>query len=269
MSLFGFEDYRVFLRNYIRNLPRNGRGEINRIASRLRVHSSFISQILSGAKDLNMEQAHELTGYLGLNSLEADYFLLLVQSARAGSRPLREYLKSKLAEIKNQSLEVTRRIPQDRMLTDSEKSVFYSSWIYLAVWLFTSVAKGQTLEAIVGRFEISRSRAREILQFLVGVGLCKDDDGQYVMGPQRIHVENGSPFLSKHHINWRVKSLQRTEDLETEELMFTSPISISRSDFQALREGLIEFIQGASERVAKSPAEELACLNLDLFWIKK
>jgi uncharacterized protein (TIGR02147 family) len=269
MSIFEFDDYRPFLRQYIKNLPRQGRGEINRMAAHLGVHSSFISQVLAGSKDFNLEQTHELASFLALSALETDYLILLVELSRAGTHKLKGYFKSKLAVVKNQSLEISKRIPQDRILTDVERSIFYSSWLYLAVWLFSSVDKGQTLDSVAKRFDITRSRAGEILRFLVGAQLCKLKDDVYTIGPQLIHLEKGSPFLTKHHINWRVKAVQRSEDIEDQELMFTSPLSISKKDFEILREQMVNFIKSASDRVAKSPAEEIACLNLDLFWIKK
>src|SRR5688500_5525988 len=116
MSIFEFSNYQSFLRAHMRQLPKAGRGEVNRMAQQLGVHSSFVSQVLGGNRDFNLEQAHELTKYLGLNAVESDYFILLVQLARAGSRSLVEYFRGKLGELKNQSLDVAKRIPQDRML---------------------------------------------------------------------------------------------------------------------------------------------------------
>src|SRR6185312_5178388 len=133
--------YQTYLRSYMKTLPKNGRGEVNRMASYIRVHSSLISQILSGAKDFSLEQAYEMTAYLALNSIEADYFILLVQKARAGTHTLQKYFQRKLDVIKNQSLEISKRIPQDRTLSDFERSVFYSSWLYIAIWLFTSIGE--------------------------------------------------------------------------------------------------------------------------------
>ncbi len=269
MTLFECSDERQFLREYIGRLPKNGRGEVGRIAKHLGVHSSFISQILSGTKDFNLEQAQELASYLGLNALETDYFILLVQISRAGTKKLKDYWKTKLNFIKNQSLEVASRIPQDRKLSDFECSVFYSSWLYLAIWLHCSIGEGQSLEMISKRFDVPRARVSEILEFLVETQLCIHKGDLYLMGPQLIHLDRTSPFLTKHHINWRVKAVQRTEDIEAEELMFTSPISISRKNFAVLREQLITFIKSTSDLVSKSSPEDLACLNLDLFWIKK
>jgi hypothetical protein len=51
--------------------------------------------------------------------------------------------------------------------------------------------------------------------------------------------------------------------------MYTAPVSLSRADFRALREEMVQFVQKFLKKVHASPAEEIACLNLDFFWIKR
>ena len=96
MNIYIYSNYSTFLRNYIKGLPKNGRGEINRIAENLRVHPTLVSQVLGGSKDFSLEQAHILSKYLGLNSMESDYFLLLVQKARAGTTDLKNYFSGNM-----------------------------------------------------------------------------------------------------------------------------------------------------------------------------
>ena len=52
-------------------------------------------------------------------------------------------------------------------------------------------------------------------------------------------------------------------------ILFTSPVSLSKEDFIALREEMTQFIKNFLEKIKDSPAEDIACFNLDFFWIKK
>lgn len=269
MSIFEFNDYKAFLRKYITGLPKKGRGEINKIAEHIRVHPTFISQVLRGDKDLTADHAYHLCSFLGLPAMESDYFLFLVQRDRAATAEFKNYYKRKIEELKKASLHIANRMPEHRRLSDQERAVFYSNWIYIYVWLFTSLDDGQTLDAVADRLGVSRAKASEILGFLKGAGLCAEEKGKFVMKTQLMHLEQGSPFLSRHHLNWRMKAMQRTDDLTEQELMFTSPISISREDFGRIREILVEVIKKTSPMIKDSPAEDVACLNLDLFWIEK
>ncbi len=241
---------------------------MNRIAEQIGVHPTLVSQVLSGQRDFSVEQIYKLSTYLGLPALEADYFILLLQYERAGTSDLKSYYKGKIGHLKKESLKVSRRIKEHRSLSEYERSIFYSSRIYMAIWLFTSVSDGQTIESVSRKFAISRVQASEVLSFLKSVQLCKERDGVYQMSEQHIHLEYGSPFLARHHTHWRLQSLKRIDDLTEEELMFTSPFSISKKDFVKIREELLKLIQSTSPIIKDSPAEDIACMNLELFWIK-
>jgi uncharacterized protein (TIGR02147 family) len=268
MTIFEYTNYKVFLRDAIASFPKGRRGEVNRIANHIAVHPTLVSQVLNGQRDFSVEQIHKLSSYLGLPPLETDFFILLLQYERAGTANLKEYYKTKLEELKKTSTKIVNRLAEHRTLSDYDRSIFYSSWLYMAVWLSTSIRDGQTMDEISQRLSISRAQASRILTFLKEIQLCAEEDGIYRMLFQHLHLEYGSPFLARHHTHWRVKSLQRIEDISEEELMFTSPFSVSKKDLEKIREELIKVIKSTSSIIKGSAAEEIACMNLELFWIK-
>lgn len=267
MTIFEFIDYKKFLKSEIKKRPKHGRGEISRLAEFLNVNSTMVSQIITGEKNFTIEQAKKVAEFFILPKLETDYFLILVQIERAGTFDLKNYFREKRDEIKKESLKISKRVSNDKPLSDLERSVFYSSWVYSAVHLFCSVDEGQTLEQIIVRFDLSRLRAQEVLQFLLSSGLVINENGKYKMASKSTHVEKGSPFLIKHHANWRVTALQKSEDLAESELMYTGNISLSKSDFSKIREQLVATIQDVIKTVKASPAEDVANLSIDLFWM--
>jgi hypothetical protein len=105
------------------------------------------------------------------------------------------------------------------------------------------------------------------LQFLISSGLIQHESGIYRMQTKSTHVEKGSPFLLKHHSNWRISAIQKSEILSDSEMMYTGNISLSKSDFSKIREELILTIQNVLKKVKDSPAEDVANLNIDLFWM--
>jgi sRNA-binding carbon storage regulator CsrA len=46
---------------------------------------------------------------------------------------------------------------------------------------------------------------------------------------------------------------------------FSAPLTISKKDFDIVREEILEFIQNLSKRVDQSDSEIVACLNIDWF----
>lgn len=270
MKLFESKSYLAYLNGQIRLQPKRGRGESKRIAAALGVSSTLVSQVLSGDRILTLEQGEALCEYWGLLPVERDYFLLLIQFERAGTPGLRDYFKTKLDLIKAESLVIANRVQAQKSLSDAEKAVFYSSPIYSAIRLFTSTSQnGKSLDEIASRFELGRKKAAEVLSFLEGTGLVVAEGSKFKMGAQTTHLESRSPHINKHHANWRVKGMSYADQLSDGELMFTSPVSISAHDFDLLREKMVDFINEFLSTARESQAEEVACFNMDFFWVRK
>lgn len=259
-----------YLKAYLKARPKAGYGEARKMAHHLGVSSTYMSHILSGAKNLTAEQAVLLSDYLGHSQLEADYFYQLVQLERAGHDRLRKFLNAKLTEIRARSQKLVHRVDAKKILSDEDRATFYSNAVYSAIHLFTSTSsRGHTPDEIAQRFSLTRARALEALRFLVEAQLVVEKDGFYAMGTQSTHLDTGSPFLQKHHSNWRLRAIQAAEDLSEEELMYTVNVSLSTEDYSRLRVRMVDFIKSFLDTVRASPAEDIACMNLDFFWIRK
>lgn len=270
MSVFQYTEVRIYLKHHISGLPKKGRGEISRIAAHLGVSPTLVSHMLAGDKWLTAEQGHELILYLGLVGIEADYFALMIQFERAGTPNLKTYWKSKMEVLKQQYLKLSNRLPTDRQLSNETRAIFYSSPLYMMIRLYTSIgSNGKTAVEIAQRFGLPVTKCEDAIKFLVDCGLCEERNGRYFMGQQKFHLEKTSPYLVRFQTDWRMKAMSRGEDLADSELMFTSPVSISREDFEILRERIIAFIKNFLDTVHASPADEIACLNVDFFWVKK
>jgi uncharacterized protein (TIGR02147 family) len=270
MSIFEYSDYRSYLRHRFSLFPKKGRGKSLELARFLGTHPTVVSQIFSGLREFSEEQAIEVCDFLDLTPIEAEYFTLLVRLANAGSIKLRRKLKNEIEESKRESKSTATRVRAEKSLTDTERAVFYSSWLYSGCRLYCSTTEGgRSLEDISARFDISRTKAAGIMDFLIRTGLSVLDGEKYKMGPQSTFVDKDSPFLPKHLTNWRIKALQTVDSLSDDDLMFSGPFSISNSDLASLREKLIEVIKEFSKVAQNSAAEEVACLNIDLFRIGK
>lgn len=269
-SIFTFERYKDFLRERLKAMPKEGRGEIGKIAKMLSMHPTRVSQVLNSHVNLTMEQAASLTSYLGLAGSETEFFLALVQFERAGTEELKKISRATLERLRNQAKELKHRVPKDITLTDDQKAVFYSSWMYSAIRLATSIESLQSLDALANHFDLPRDRVRGILDFLLASGLVVEKSGQLGIGPQTTHLEKGSPLSLRHHSNWRLKAITRHERLTDSEIVYTCPVSIRREDQAEIRELIMQTIERFLKKVvASDPADTLACLNIDWFNVEK
>ena len=231
------------------------------------VHPTFVSQVLAGNKDFSMEQSFAVAEYLELTQSERKFFFLLVQKDRAGSKKLKDYFSAEIEEFKKSLLLVTSQLREHHSLTDEERAVFYSSWLYSAVRLCCSIAPGKSVEEICDYFGIGRKKAMKILDFLLEKNLLAVSKGTYTLGAQHTHLPADSPFIIRHHMNWRTKALQRHENVSNEEIAFTAPMSISKGDFHLIREKILDCIKESIDVAKKSEAEDVAFLNIDWLWL--
>lgn len=270
MSPINYKSTKSYLRYYISELPKRGWGEGGRLANYLGVSTTLVSQVLSGEKLFTAEQTVKLIKYIGLKGMEADYISFLNQYERSGTDELKSYWKLKLDEIRNDALKIAIQVRPQKTLTAHEQAIFYSSHIYSAIRLYTSTSpNGKTLFEIAERFALERTKVQEIMNFLVETGLCRFENDQFTMGAQSTHLDQGSPHLLRHHTQWRLKTIQLSESIKSEELMYTVVVSLSKNDFSKLREEMVLFIKTFLDKVHKSPAEEVACFNMDWFWYRK
>lgn len=265
---FDEQDYRSALRNWVAGRPNRGRGELKTMAEKLGVPSPVFSQILSGSRELSEDHAYLLCDYMSFSELQRDYFICLVQISRASHYGYIEHLKKKLIQIKDKSQNLSTRLDFEGSLSEKDQAEFYSSWVYSAIRLFCDIKKGASIDEIAVELRLTKDRAIRIVQFLLKNGLIKIENNLYHMGPARTHVGKDSPFVVKHHTNWRIRAIERSQSLNDGELMFTGPMTISEKDFSQVREKMVNLIQQVSETVKNSPSEKLACFNLDFFEVK-
>jgi uncharacterized protein (TIGR02147 family) len=266
MTIFEFEDYKAFVQKRVRSMPKGGRGEFQKIAEALHVHTTQISKVFSGAADLTLEQAYALCIYLGLSGLETEYFVTLVNIERAGTIEFKKFLKQKLSHLKEQLPQLVNRLPTDRILSDSDRATFYSAWFYTAVSLLCSVPEFQTVDSIASRLELQKSTVSKVFEFLTSTGICVEEDGRIKPATQRTHIGADSILVTRHHTNWRLKAIENFDHLSTtDELAFTSPLMVSTKDIPRIREILGETVEKVMKLVRQSGAESLCCLNVDWF----
>lgn len=116
LSLFDFAEYKAFVRARNESTPNHGRGELAKISRAIGVHKTTLSQIFKGSKDLSLEQAHKLARYFELSIGETSYFLLLVDTGRAGSEDLRQHFAGQIQERQKEHRKLANRVARSRAI---------------------------------------------------------------------------------------------------------------------------------------------------------
>lgn len=266
IRLYNYTNYKNFINEWIKSLPKGGRGKYLEIATELNAHTTLISQIFKGERDLSMEQAFQLCDYLGFNKLETDYFLLLVSKERSGNFQLQEYYQSKIEQLQNELQDMKSRIKAKKVLTETDKALFYSNWFYSAIRIATSIDGIETREQIAEFINLPHKTVNQVIDFLISVSLLFEQEGKLTIGPAVTHLESKSPLIARHHANWRVKAMERHPKLTESEFCFSAPLTIADKDASKVRQILKDAIEKISEIVRESePIDQIYCVNIDWF----
>jgi uncharacterized protein (TIGR02147 family) len=243
MDIFEFDDYKKFVEKYFVSMPKRGHGQLKKLAAHLNVHTTFVSQVFNGDKSISPEQGLSVAEYLGLNELETDYFIKLIQIDRAGSEKYKKLLLKELTKMKEHSQKISSRLDIKKILPDEQKAVFYSDWYYSAIRLLIGIEGHQDLESISKYLGLNRKTVSDAINFLLESGLLVREKNELLVGPSKTHLDADSPFIKLHHLNWRYKALEYIKHPYPEKLHYSSPMTIGKKEVLEIRNELVKTIE--------------------------
>jgi uncharacterized protein (TIGR02147 family) len=265
MWILEFSDYKVFLRALIKTYPQEGRGQGRKLAKHLNIPPMTLSLVLARDRHFTTDQALGVASYFKLEERESEYFLNLVNLARAETKEAKKYFERKLSAIREESQNIKNLVASREEVTDIEKGIYYSNWYYAGVWLLVSIEGYQTVDRIAEHFGISRAKVNDILAFLVGAGLCTQKGSQFRNVNKSTHVDSESAFVNNHRKNWRDKAREKFTEPGEKDKFYSSPVSISEKDAEKFHKELLNLIKNFSKQVEGSRGEKIMCLNIDWF----
>ena len=183
--IFEYSDYKHYVSDWLEGKER---GAKSKIAEAIHCHGAYLSQVLNGNAHLSLEQADLMNRYLGHNTEESDYLLLLVSYARAGTQSLRQYYKKKMDQVTDARTVLQNRLEFKKTLPLENQIIYYSSWHYAAVHLLLSIPKFQSKEKVASYLKLPIEKVAEIIEFLETAGLVSQTHGKYQSGEVSVHL---------------------------------------------------------------------------------
>lgn len=264
VTIYQHRDYKEFYNAWVENQPRQGFGEYRRLAQALNVSTTMVSQVFKGDKHLSLELASDVCDYLSLDENETDYFLLLVDYARAGSHKLQNRFLRQIKAGQDKAKKLENRIKATE-LSEAEKMIFYSSWVYQGIRFLVDTGNYNDAESLANRLNLPRNQIQKVLDFLITHNLVVEDKKKLKLGHSQIYIPTSSPLVGRHLQNWRIQGMSKISHIRDEDFFYTSPMSLSLEVAEWVRQELPTFVQNISARVMPSESETVRCLNIDWF----
>ena len=264
MEIFSFNSYKEYLNQYLAG-PAQGRGSKSRLAQALNCQSGFITQVLSGHTHFSLEHGLKINSYCEHPEEAAHFFLLLLQKERSGNAALEKYFQKQIQEILDKRKQIHQRINVNSEISEKEYARYYSQWHYAAVHILTAIPEFRTKAAIARKLGLGEKLCGEILTFLCELGLVSQSAKGFEIGTARIHLQQKSPLLSRHHVNWRLEAMKALDRNRDDDLHYSAVFALSKVDIDKIRETLLQAIRNAEVILKKSGEEELIGVAIDLF----
>ncbi|NUM88237.1 MAG: DUF4423 domain-containing protein [Bdellovibrionales bacterium] len=249
----------------IEGMPKRGRGIRSELAQAVGCQIAYMSQILNGHVNFTVEQAGKVNRFFGHSEVEGHFFLLMVQAERAGDKETRRYFERQMEEVLAQRLVIKNRLGIGQSLGIEDQATYYSAWYFAAAHMLLLNPKTRTRAAVSAFLGLPLAKTTEILDFLVGSGLARQEGDRYFAGENKIHLGSDSKLISKHHTNWRIRAIQSLELARESDVHYSGVLSLSRSDTMRLKAMLVKGVEDAVALVQGSEDETLTALCVDFF----
>lgn len=263
-NIFDFKHYKSYLESAL-GAGKKKTGRRAEAARAMKCQTAYLSQVMNGHANLSLEQAFSLNEFLRHNADEAEYFLLLVQKERAGTKELERYFQEKLNAISEKRLMIKNRVQAQEGLSPVEQTVYYSRWYYTCIDVMLSIPELQTKGALIERLGLPAKTVNEVLDFLVTHGLAIRDGERFKIGPQHLHLPHDSPHIQKHHTNWRLQALNSLDQPKPDDLHYSVVVTLSKADAVKVKERILEMIQDNMKIISDSKEETAFALTIDFF----
>lgn len=264
MRIWDYLDYRSYL---LTRLGDEGSrtGLRKKLAEAIPVHTTFVSQVLKGRAEFSLEQGEAINLFFEHTDDEGEYFLLLLLQDRAGSKKLKERFTAKIRAMREERINIKKRLGADAEISLKDRERFYSSYLYGAVHVLAAIPKYRTVEALSSALKISRVQLQEVVDFMLRIGVLIEVKGELAPGSQHVHLGNDSELILKHHTNWRLHTLSNLQLLDRNNLHYSACLSLSKKDVFRVKESLLQNLKANVEIIGSSAEEVGYVLSFDFY----
>jgi uncharacterized protein (TIGR02147 family) len=264
LNLFAFDSYKDFLHARVK-AEAEAWGLLTKLAKAAGCQRPYLSRVLNGEAHLTAAQAFGLAKFWHLAEDETEYFLGLLEAEKAGSRAYRDYWREKNGKLKEQRENLSKVVDR-RAAENNEKDLsYYSSWHWTAIHILVSIPEYQSERVIAERLNLPLPLVADTLQVLESWGAVRRDGGRWKFRAREQHISRDSPLAAFHHANWRNRAVMSAQTRNPENIHYTVVQSLSRSDFQKVRDLVLALVQNAAAIAGPSKEEKLMCLACDFF----
>ena len=236
-----------------------------RAAQALGVHTTYISQLISGKAALSLDQAEKISRFFGHNGEEAEFLVCFLIWERATDPALKKRYAEKLEIQRRQSVNIKAALGDKHEVEMRAREMYYSSELYTLAYVLASIPRFQSRRQIAEQLGVPARTADRIIDELLELKILKEVRGRIIAGPTHIHLGNESSQIVRHHTNWRLSTVQHLARRGSDDLHYSLAFSCSQEDARRIRESLIKHLRSLEKTIINSKEESAFVYCFDFF----
>ena len=265
MEIFGFSDYRDYMKFRI-DTADEGRGYQKKLAAAAGCQSSYVSQVLSCQANLTLEQSIGMCAFWDFDEDEIEFYLTLVQNERAGNIRLREHLLEKMEVLRTKRRTLSNLFQDVTAITSGQELEYYSTWYFPVIHTMVAIPEFRLAKNIAQQLNLSEDVVDNALDTLARMKLVESTPNGWINTARSIHLKSSSPLNYAYHDNIRTmanRSMQQAQPGEN--IHYSAIYSLSKKDFDSLKQQMIAMLEETRSVVIKSKEEAAVVFALDFF----
>jgi uncharacterized protein (TIGR02147 family) len=263
-NLYSTDSYVQVIKSKI-NEKKEKWGLISAMAEACGCQKSHFSRVIGGKVDLTLEQAAGICDYFGFSEIETNYFLNLVQYARAGTKLLKQKIERRIRHIRQEQEDLSKRLNKPSIGVEQKEILYYSAWYWSAIHILVSIPSFQTVKTIAQKLSLSEEFVTYCLETLEQYDLVGRNGSIWKTTSTPIHLSKKSSLIGLHHNNWRARAVLAAQSPLDDGIHYTVVQSVSQSDYIKIKQILLDTVDEYMKTAGPSNEEELVCFCLDWF----
>lgn len=270
MNVFEAKTYRDYVKACLKRDRESGKaGSVKRLARQLKVHSTYISQVVKGKSDFSLDQAHSFCSYEQLSLDLTEFFLDLVCRDRSGTKEAKAHYGERVERRLRELADMKKRW-DTKGITEDQELKYYHSWIPQVVHLYCQLPGSHSIESIASAIGVQADAISTVVTDLEAIGFVERTSTGIVSLRDSVHLGRGSRFTTQNTINWRLKAISDiTSSGQLPGIHYSSVVSMSKKAAFEIDKLILKHLDEMRNIVVPSTSEELYSYCLDFYPLVK
>lgn len=246
----------------------------SRLAERMGVHSSLLTNVLKERADLTADQIYLFSQSLGMPELESEFLELLWSRDRTALEEKRLRISKKLDHLKSKHISVSSQSEMGAPDINQEALAFYWTTPLAQVVVLSLAIRKFSLEPslLIDELGVRKEEFEKVFHNLQKYNIVLKQKSRWISSLGDYHLPKESPLCSPQNKMMRLASLNQTERLdESQYYQLAVTFSANLNTYFEMQKEIVTAIQKCQKAVETTGRHsQVFQLNVDLFpWTLK